>query len=282
MELRGGVLAWAAGEDVGDLIVGGKKPLHLPRRLEALHDPLSSASWLVGILRPVIEAFVLAVLDARHDLSLGRGVASQLVGDQHTRRSSLLLQQFAEQALGRLLVAPALDEDVENEALLVNCAPEPVLLAGDGDHDLIEVPLVAAAGGSPTETVGEFPAEIQAPLPDRLVCDRDAASRQHLFDHPQAQREPEIQPDRVTDELGGVAIARVKRVSRRRHPARIADLGTSAKPDVAQLDGAVRPPRRSPPSPPPGPNPRLTGRWRFASGAAVAWRCGTSPASAFR
>src|SRR5271166_790094 len=55
MELRGGVLAWAAGENVGDLIVGGKKPLHLPRRLEALHDPLSSSRWLVGILRPVID-----------------------------------------------------------------------------------------------------------------------------------------------------------------------------------------------------------------------------------
>src|SRR5208283_487616 len=43
------------GENVGDLIVGGKKLLHLPWRLEALHDPLSSSRWLVGILRPVVE-----------------------------------------------------------------------------------------------------------------------------------------------------------------------------------------------------------------------------------
>src|SRR5271166_815649 len=239
MELRGGVLAWAAGENVGDLIVGGKKLLHLPRRLEALHDPLSSASWLVGILRPVIEAFVLAVLDARHDLSLGRGVAFQLVGDQHTRRSSLLLQQFAEQALGRLLVAPALDEDVENEALLVNCAPEPVLLASDGDDDLVQVPFVATTRGSPTDAVGKLPAEFQAPLADRLICHRDATRRQHLLDHAQAQRESKIQPDRVANELSGVAIAGIKRVSRRRHWARIPDLATSAKPDAAQLDGAV-------------------------------------------
>ena len=85
-----------AGEEVGDLIRGGKEPLHLPRRLETFHDPLSSPRWLVGILRPVVEAFVLAVLDAGHDLPLGGGVAPQFVGDQHTRRSPLLLQQLAQ------------------------------------------------------------------------------------------------------------------------------------------------------------------------------------------
>ena len=164
-KLGGGVLVGAAGENVGNLIMGGKKPLHLPRRLEALHDPLSSSGRLVGILRPVVQALVLAVLDAGHDLPLGGGVAFQLVGDQHTRRSPLLLQQLAQQAFGGLLVAPALDEDVENKALLVDRAPEPVLLAGDGDDDLIEVPLVAAARGSPTDAVGEFAAELQAPLP---------------------------------------------------------------------------------------------------------------------
>jgi hypothetical protein len=36
MKLRGGVLVGAAGENVSDLIMGRKKPLHLPRRLEPL------------------------------------------------------------------------------------------------------------------------------------------------------------------------------------------------------------------------------------------------------
>src|SRR3954451_24992689 len=102
---------------------------------------------------------------------LGRRVAAQLVGDQHTRRAALLLQQLAQQAFGRLLVAPALDQDIENKALLINRAPEPMLLAGDGDNDLIQMPFIAAAGGTPADAVGELPAEFQAPLPDRLsVC----------------------------------------------------------------------------------------------------------------
>src|SRR4051812_13295101 len=151
MKLCDGILVAATGEEVGDLIMDRQKPLHLPRRLEALHDPLASSRWLMPILCPVVEPFVLAVLDARHDLPLGGGVAAQLVGEQHTRRLSLLLQQFAQQAFGGLLIAPALDEDVENKPLLVDRTPEPVLLAGDGNDDLIKVPLVAALRGAPPD-----------------------------------------------------------------------------------------------------------------------------------
>ena len=71
MKLRGGVLTGTAGENVGDLIMDGKKPLHLPWRLEPLHDPLSSSGRLMGIFRTVVQALVLAVLDARQDLALG-------------------------------------------------------------------------------------------------------------------------------------------------------------------------------------------------------------------
>src|ERR1700689_2916096 len=104
------------------------------------------------------------MLDTGHDLPLSGGVAAQLVGDQHPRRSRLLLQQLAEQTFGGPLVAPALDENIEHEAVLVDRAPEPMLLAGDGDDDLVEGPFVAAAWGSPMDAVGEFPAEFQAPL----------------------------------------------------------------------------------------------------------------------
>ena len=106
----------------------------------------SSSRRLVRILCPIVEAFMLAVLDAGHDLPLGGSVAAQFVGDQHTRRPQLPFQKLAEQAFGGLLVAPALDQNVENEALLVDRAPEPVLRAGDRDDDLIKVPFVAAAG----------------------------------------------------------------------------------------------------------------------------------------
>jgi hypothetical protein len=52
-------------KEVVDPIVGGEKSLHLSRRFEPLNDPLSSSRRLVGILRPVVQALVLAVLNAR-------------------------------------------------------------------------------------------------------------------------------------------------------------------------------------------------------------------------
>src|ERR1700760_3011901 len=106
--------------------------------------------------------------------------------------------------------------------LLVDGTPEPMLLPGEADDHLIEMPFVATARRSPTDPVGEFPAEFKAPLPDHLARHRDAAGGQHLLDHAQAQREPKIQPYRVADDLRGVAIASVNRVSsRRRHPTRL-------------------------------------------------------------
>jgi hypothetical protein len=138
MNFRGGVLVGTAGENVDDLIMDGKKPLHLPWRLEPFHDALSSSGRLMRIPRPVVGAIVLPLLDTGHDLALSGSVVARPIGDQHPRRSRLLLQQLAEQAFGGLLVAPALDEDIKNEVLLVDRAPEPMLLAGDGDDNFVE------------------------------------------------------------------------------------------------------------------------------------------------
>ena len=95
-------------------------------------------------------------------------------------------------------------------------------------------------GRSPADAVGEFAAEFQAPLPDRLVGDRDAASRQHLLNHAQAQREPEIQPDRVADELGRSSDSQHKEgLGGVVIQTQIPDYPGSAKPEAAQLDGAL-------------------------------------------
>src|SRR5271155_5500466 len=143
---------------------GWRGTLNLPRRLEPLHDPLSSSGRLMGVFGPVIEALMLPMLDPGHDLPLGSGVALQLVSDEHTRCAPLLLEELAEQAFGGLLVTPALDENIENEAVLVDGTPQPILFPGDADDDLIEMPLVATARGALTNAVGEFPAEFKAPL----------------------------------------------------------------------------------------------------------------------
>jgi hypothetical protein len=46
----------------------------------------------------------------------------------------MLLEQLAQQALGGLRVAAALDQDVEHHPMLVDGAPEPMLPARVAEH----------------------------------------------------------------------------------------------------------------------------------------------------
>src|SRR3982750_3175699 len=85
------------------------------------------------------------MLDRGHHLSLGGALAGQLVRDHHTRGPALLFQQLAEQTLGGPLVAPALDQNVEHNPILVDGPPQPVLLAADHQAHFVEVPFVARA-----------------------------------------------------------------------------------------------------------------------------------------
>ena len=52
--------------------------------------------------------------------------------------NSLRIRRFA-----ALVSRPLLNENVKHEPMTVDGAPEPVLLASDCDHDLVEMPRVA-------------------------------------------------------------------------------------------------------------------------------------------
>ena len=136
-------------------------------RFELLHSLLSSARRLVRILPSVVQSFVLAVLDAGHDLPLRNAVAGKLVGDHDARRPHLLLQQLAQQPLGRVLVASALDQSIENNPGLVQRSPQPVLHTGDLKCYLIQIPFVARLGKTTTDPVGRRLAEAGTELLSR-------------------------------------------------------------------------------------------------------------------
>ena len=126
---------------------------------------------------------MLPMLNAGRDLLLRSPIAGQLIGDHDARRPALPLQQLAEQALGGALITSALDEDVEHDAVLIDRTPQPVLLAGDFDRDLVQMPFVSGAGQPPSDPVSERLAELERPLSHSLVADEDAASGEHLLDH---------------------------------------------------------------------------------------------------
>ena len=115
-----------------------------------------------------------------------------------------------------------LDLDVENDAVLIDGAPEPVWLAGDRDDDLIHMPFVAASRRALADLIGECLAELLPPLAHGLVGHANPARRQHFFDHAKAQGKPEIEPNRMADDLQRKAMALVERVAGCRHGGRIA------------------------------------------------------------
>jgi len=49
--------------EVGDRVVNGDKSLQMTGRFEPLHDLLASPRRQMGVLRPVVQAFVLAMLE---------------------------------------------------------------------------------------------------------------------------------------------------------------------------------------------------------------------------
>ena len=65
----------------------------------------------------------------------GRPIAGQLVGDHDAGRPHLLFQQLAQEPLGNLLVASALDQNVEHDAGLVYGSPQPMLHPGDLEYE---------------------------------------------------------------------------------------------------------------------------------------------------
>src|SRR5215213_7076186 len=129
---------------------------------------------------------MLPMLDTRYDLSFGRAVAREFVGDHHARSDALLPEQLAQQPVGCFCIAAALNQNVEHNPMLVHHSPEPMLSACNADYHLVEVPLVTGCWKTAADLVRKPLTELQRPLPDSLMADQDAAGRQHLLDHPEA------------------------------------------------------------------------------------------------
>jgi hypothetical protein len=88
--------------------------------------------------------------------------------------------------------------------------PEIMLLATDAQKHLIKKPLVAQLWSASLQSVGEQPAEAQAPDADAFVADHDATGGEDCLDVAQAEARAVIQPHRMLDDLGRKAKAAVR------------------------------------------------------------------------
>ena len=123
-----------------------EKPLRVRGGCEPAHLSLALSRRLMRHFCAVVLVSVRAMGDGQHDCSVRSPVAAQLVGDQSPRLTLLALQQLAEKTCGSPAVAPRLDEDIEDVAILIDGTPEIVPPSLDGDEDLVQVTCLAFFG----------------------------------------------------------------------------------------------------------------------------------------
>src|SRR5437016_3685586 len=130
-------------EGIVDGGVHAEETLGRSSRLEALLLALSSSHGLMRILCPIILPEPLLMPRGQSETAERRGVGAQFVGDQQFRREAVLPEQLAHQPQRRSAVAPALDKQVEDLALVIDGPPEVHPLPSDPHHHLVQMPAIA-------------------------------------------------------------------------------------------------------------------------------------------
>src|ERR1700757_3660998 len=127
------------------------------------------------ILTAVVQIATLAVCDPGQDLALRRAVALQLIRDDDPRYVLQALEQLAEKLLRRVLIAPALHQNVEHVIVLIHCTPQVMALPVNRQKDLVQVPLVPWLGASTLQLIRIVLSKFQTPLTDGFMGDVDTA-----------------------------------------------------------------------------------------------------------
>ena len=184
-----------------------KLTMPMSRRLEAPHLALPLPRRLMGHRRTVVRRRLCAV----HHGPVRRGVTAELVGDQPAGETTLFLQPFPKEPDGGTPMPPRLDQDVEPDAVCIDGSPPGLPSPGDGDAQLVEGPDVAEPTPAMPEPSRVGASKRPAPLANCLVGDDDAALGEHVFDIPDTQAAPQVEPDGVRHDLARESISVIAR-----------------------------------------------------------------------
>ena len=90
----------------------------------------------------------------------------------------------------------------ENFALVVHSPPEPHPISAYLHDHFVQVPATGWLGPGTAKVLSKEPAKLERPAADSLVADVDPSLSQHFLYIPKAQGEPEIEPNRLADDVG--------------------------------------------------------------------------------
>src|SRR5215813_11283780 len=196
----------SGAEVLSDGSIRRQKALGMSRRFKPLHAILALACGAMRVLTAVVEIAAPAVFDSGQDLALRRAIALELIRDDDPRDIPQALEQLAKKLLRRVLIPPAVDQDIEDIVVLVHRPPQVMPLTMDREKHLIQVPFVAWLGTSMFQPIRVVLPKLQTPLPDGLMGDIDPAFAQQFLHITIAQREAVIEPDPMADDLAEKAV----------------------------------------------------------------------------
>ncbi len=101
----------------------------------------------------------------------GSAVGAQLIRDHLFWREPLLSHQLAHELDGRALVPSALNQDLEDLALVVDGTPQIHMLAGDPDDHFVEMPAITRSRTAPPQSPSDRRSEFEHPTANALVGD---------------------------------------------------------------------------------------------------------------
>jgi hypothetical protein len=160
------------------------------------------------ILGTIVPTSPLFMASRQLQFGLCRTVGTQPVGHKHVGREALLLHEPPHQLHGSRLAALSLNQEIENLAFVIDRALKPELLACNDHGHLIEMPARGWTRASMRKSSCEQRPKLQDPSSHRLVGDIQPALSQHIFNVAIAEREPDIEPHGVPDDLGRELMAR--------------------------------------------------------------------------
>src|SRR5216684_8319320 len=163
----------------------------------------------MGVFRAIVLPQSLLMRAGQAQVPESRSVGAELVGSYQFRREGLFLKELAHQPECSPLVAPALNQHVENLALVIDGAPQVHPFASNPDHHLVEVPSIARAWAAPSQLSCYPGPELQNPAPHRFIGNLQAALGEEFLNVAVAQRETEIEPNRVLDDRRREAMSAV-------------------------------------------------------------------------
>src|SRR5258708_2847790 len=139
------------------------------------------------------------MLHARQDLTFGRTIALQFIGDDHAWHVLEPYAELTEEALRCFFVASALNQNIEYISILIHRSPQIVPLAIDFEKHLVHMPFVATTRVAATQCIGIGLPKLQTPLSNCFIGDDDPALCQQFLDIAKTEGETEIQPNGMGD-----------------------------------------------------------------------------------